>query len=129
MLFIAVICGIIAGIVFYSSTAGSYKKAGAGQIYRIEASTDVSITRRSDTRAGVRSHVDHGFYSSSVSAAGRAEAYHMPQSIKHTIQQAQKPASAPSNHRPGSASRPPRPSTDRPAGHRGPGGPRGSGRR
>lgn len=88
MLFFAIIIGLITGVLFYSSTVSSYKKAGAGQTYEFEASTDVNLTRRLDTRTGTRSSVDHGFYSTNVSASGRKEAYHMPQSIKHSIEQA-----------------------------------------
>lgn len=126
MMFIAIIVGVIAAFVFYSSTMTSYKKAGAGQIYSIEASTDISLTNRSDLRMGSRSRVDHGFYSGSVSAAGRSEAYHMPNSVKQSIKDAQaktgvSPTIRPPQHRP------PRP--DRPAGQHGMGGPRGSGRR
>lgn len=130
MLVLVVIIGIISGVVFYNGTISSYKKAGAGQTYSISASTDVKLTGRSDVRSGTRSRVDHGFYSGSVSASGRAQAYHMPQGIKHTIQMVQSvsqsgrpPQSRPQNNRPS------RPSMDRPAGHRGQGGPRGSGRR
>ena len=131
MIFFAIIIGLVAGLIFYSSNMASYKKAGAGQIYSISASTDANITRRQDLRMGTRSHVDRGFYSSSVSSSGRSEAYHMPQSIKQSIQQAQSGANRP-NANPANrpVSRPPRPSMDnRPAGHRGQGGPRGSGRR
>lgn len=86
MPFLIIIIGIIGGFVFYSTTMASYKKAGAGQTYRIESSTDVRLTRRLDNQTGTRSRVDHGFYSGSVSAAGRSEAYRMPGSIKHTIE-------------------------------------------
>lgn len=131
MLFIAIIIGVVAALVFYSSTMTSYKKAGAGQTYSIDASTDISLTSRSDLRTGTRSKVDHGFYSGSVSAAGRSEAYRMPQSVKQSIQQAQAktgsmPAARPPQHRP-PQSHPPRP--DHMAGQHGMGGPRGSGRR
>lgn len=87
MPFIAILIGLLAGVLFYSGTTASYKKAGAGTTYRIESSTDVRLKRRLDNRAGTRSHVDHGFYSGSVSASGRSEAYRMPGSIKETINQ------------------------------------------
>ena len=132
MIFFAIIIGAIAGLIFYSGTMSSYKKAGAGQTYRIDASTNVKLTGRSDVRSGTRSRVDRGFYSGSVSSSGRSEAYHMPQSIKQTIQQAKSHSAAakpvqirPPQMRPGQ----PRPNMDRPVGHRGQGGPRGSGKR
>ncbi len=97
MPFIAILIGLLAGVLFYSGTTASYKKAGAGTTYRIESSTDVKLNRRIDNRSGTRSRVDHGFYSGSVSASGRSEAYRMPSSIKQTIQQAvQNAASSPS---------------------------------
>ena len=87
MPFIAILIGLLVGVLFYSGTTASYKKAGAGTTYRIESSTDVRLNRRLDNRAGTRSRVDHGFYSGSVSASGRSEAYRMPGSIKETINQ------------------------------------------
>ena len=119
MLFMAIFFGAIIGLIFYGSNVTSYKKAGAGQIYRFEASTDLSVTGRSDVRSGTRSRVDHGFYSGSVSAAGRSQAYRMPGSIKNTIQQVQKIANTSGA----------RPHSEHPPGHREQGGPRGSGRR
>ncbi len=103
MPFIAIVVGLLAGLIFYSSTMTGYKKAGAGQTYRFEASTDIKVTGRSDVRSGTRSRVDRGFYSSGVSASGRSEAYHMPQSIKYTVQQAQSNAA----QKPGDQPRPP----------------------
>lgn len=88
MPFIAILIGLLAGFLFYSGTTASYKKAGAGTTYRIESSTEVRLNRSLDNRSGTRSHVDHGFYSGSVSASGRSEAYRMPGSIKQTIHQA-----------------------------------------
>ena len=88
MPFIAILIGLLAGVLFYSGTTASYKKAGAGTTYRIESSTDVRLNRRLDNRAGTRSHVDRGFYSGSVSASGRSEGYHMPGGIKESINQA-----------------------------------------
>lgn len=126
--FIAIVIGLLAGFIYYSSTMTSYKKAGAGQTYRFEASTDIKVTGRSDVRSGTRSRVDRGFYSSGVSASGRSEAYHMPQSIKYTVQQAQNNAA----RKPGAQARPQqgRPPQHRPmAGPGRPGGPRGSGRK
>lgn len=90
MILIAILAGILGGILCYSGVTASYKKAGAGTTYRIESSTDVRLNRKSDNRSGTRSHVDHGFYSGSVSASGRSEAYRMPGSLKHTIEQAVK---------------------------------------
>jgi|GEM_PF-1619215 len=114
MPFFAIIIGVIAGFIMYGSTMTSYRKAGAGQTYRIESSTNVRFTRQIDNRGLSRSHVDHGFYSGSVSAAGRSEAYPMPQSIKNSIENAKdqiKDASdsAGSAARPQNQSRPPRP--------------------
>ncbi len=126
---LAIVIGLIAAVVFYSSTMTGYKKAGAGQTYQISANTDVKLTGRSDVRSGARSRVDRGFYSGSVSSSGRSEAYHMPNSIKQTIQQAQTGGSAvrpQAQNRP--PVRPPRPGKP-PAGQHGMGGPRGSGRR
>lgn len=88
MPFAIIVIGLVAGFLFYSVNMANYKKAGAGQTYRIESSTDVRLTRRLDNQTGTRSRVDHGFYSGSVSAAGRSEAYRMPDSIKHTIEMA-----------------------------------------
>ena len=126
MPFVSVLIGIIAALLFYSSTTAGYKKAGAGQTYRMESSTDVKLSRRLDNRSGTRSRVDHGFYSSSVSPSGRAEAYRMPQSIKHTIEEAQGQQSAavprPGNvsAKPGAAARPKTgPVSNRPSGFRG----------
>lgn len=120
MPFVVILIGVIVGFITYGSNMTAYKKAGAGQTYRIESSTNVRFTRQLDNRGMTRSRVDHGFYSGSVSAAGRSEAYPMPQSIKNTIEQAKDNAqhsvstghNKPSdmNGHPGSAQpRPPRP--------------------
>ncbi len=112
MTFFAIIIGLIVGFIVYSSNMAAYKKAGAGQTYRIDTSTNVRFTRQLDNRGATRSRVDHGFYSSSVSAAGRSEAYPMPQGIKQTIEQAKDAAQSASTavEQPKPAQpRPPRP--------------------
>lgn len=127
MVFFALLLGAIVGFIVYGANMTSYKKAGAGQTYRMEGSTNVRFTRQLDNRGMSRSRVDHGFYSGSVSAAGRSEAYPMPQSIKNTIEQAQNAAqngsaAASAQVRPKPAapqSRPPRPNAG-PAGTRPP---------
>jgi len=122
--FIIILVGLLGGVLFYSGTVASYKKAGAGQTYRIESSTDVKLTRRIDNRAGTRSRVDHGFYSGSVSPSGRSEAYPMPDSIKHTIQMAKErekmgagQSVRPPQPKPSSRPRPPMGPMSRPGGN------------
>jgi len=111
--FFAIIIGVVVGFIVYSSNIAAYKKAGAGQTYYIDTNTNIRFTRQLDNRGATRSRVDHGFYSGSVSAAGRSEAYPMPQSIKNTIEQAKDAAQSASSTTVGQSqpvqTRPPRP--------------------
>lgn len=113
-LFFPLLAAGLTGVIFYTSTNASYKKAGAGQTYSISASTKASIVDRLDRCTGKRNHVERGYYAQK--SAGGASA--MPDLAA--------PASTKPSPRPNPGVRPPNLAAHRPGNNinNRPGGPR-----